>query len=68
MNFFMKKYGISEKGNYYIPKQTEKGVIIEDNDSNLSDMRKSLKSGMFTLADMQLDELSSGDSDEEDDE
>ena len=31
-------------------------------------MRKSLKSGMFTLADMQLDELSSGDSDEEDDE
>lgn len=68
LNFFMKKYGISEKGNYYIPKQTEKGVIIEDNDSNLSDMRKSLKSGMFTLADMQLDELSSGDSDEEDDE
>ena len=43
LNFFMKKYGISEKGNYYIPKQTEKGVIIEDNDSNLSDMRKSLK-------------------------
>ena len=68
LNFFMKKYGISEKGNYYIPKQTEKGGIIEDNDSNLSDMRKSLKSGMFTLADMQLDELSSGDSDEEDDE
>ena len=68
LNFFMKKYGISEKGNYYIPKQTEKGVVIEDNDSNLSDMRKSLKSGMFTLADMKLDELSSGDSDEEDNE
>lgn len=50
------------------PKANRKGVIIEDNDSNLSDMRKSLKSGMFTLADMQLDELSSGDSDEEDDE
>ena len=62
--FFTKKYGISERGNYYIPSQNEKGIIIVDDDRNLSAMRKSLKSGIYKLADMQLEELSE-DSNEE---
>lgn len=68
LNFFMKKHGTLDNGNYYMPKETEKGVIIEYNDNNLSEIKRNLKSGMFTLADMQLDDLSNGDTDEENNE
>ena len=64
----MKKHGTLDNGNYYMPKETEKGVIIEYNDNNLSEIKRNLKSGMFTLADMQLDDLSNGDTDEENNE
>lgn len=66
LNFFMKKYGITDRGNYYIPTQSEKGVTIVDDADNLARMKKSLKSGMYTLADIQLEELNDGDIDEED--
>lgn len=68
LNFFMEKYGIAEKGNYYIPTQTEKGITIVDSTDNLAKIRKSLKSGMYTLADMKLAELDNGDHDEDDNE
>lgn len=66
LNFYMQKYGIQEKGNYYIPTQTEKGITIFDSDDNLAIMKKNLKSGMYTLADMKFAELDDGDSYEED--
>lgn len=66
--FFMKEYGISERGNYYIPTQTEKGTVIVDDDNNLTAMKKSLKSGVYRLANMQLDELREEDNDEENNE
>lgn len=66
--FFMRKYGISEKGNYYIPDRTDNGIVMKSCTNNLSELKKGLKSGMYTLADLQLYELDNGDSDEEDNE
>lgn len=66
LTFFMKKYGISNRGNYYIPESTDKGIVMKNNTNNLTKMKKNLKSGMYTLANMQLKELNDGDSDEED--
>lgn len=66
--YYMEKYAIADKGNYYIPVQNEKGVTIVDRTDNLIRMKKSLKSGLYTLANKKLEELTSGDSDEEDNE
>ncbi len=66
LNFFMEKYEISNRGNYYLPSETEKGISMESCGNNLSKLRQNLKSGMFKLADMKLEELSSGDNDEDD--
>ncbi len=68
LNFFMKKYEISNRGNYYIPKITEKGIVLADSGNNLSEMKKNLKSGAYRLADMQLELLDSGDDNEENNE
>ena len=48
--------------------KNEKGVTIVDRTDNLIRMKKSLKSGLYTLANKKLEELTSGDSDEEDNE
>lgn len=66
--YYMEKYAIADKGNYYIPVQNEKGVTIVNRTDNLIRMKKSLKSGLYTLANKKLEELASGDSDEEDNE
>jgi predicted ATPase len=66
--YYMEKYAIADKGNYYIPVQNEKGVTIVNRTDNLIRMKKSLKSGLYTLANKKLEELTSGDSDEEDNE
>jgi len=66
--YYMEKYEIADKGNYYIPVQNGKGVTIIDRTDNLTKMKKSLKSGMYTLANKKLEELTSGDSGEEDNE
>ena len=68
LNFFMKRHGTSEKGNYYTPVETDKGFVMKSCTNNLSGLKKGLKSGMYTLADLQLYELDNGDSDEEDNE
>ena len=68
LNFFMKTYGISDRGNYYIPEETKNGCDMKHSENNLNEMKKSLKSGMYTLADMQLGDLDNGDFDEEDNE
>ena len=59
-------YEISKKGSYYIPVQEKEGVRIIDDSDNLKKMKKSLKSGMYTLANKKLEDLTSGDYDEED--
>ena len=66
--YYMEKYAIADKGNYYIPVQNEKGVTIVNRTDNLIRMKKSLKSGLYTLTNKKLEELASGDSDEEDNE
>ncbi|MCR5368918.1 AAA family ATPase [Eubacterium sp.] len=66
--YYMEKYEIADKGNYYIPVKNEKGVTIVDGTENLVKMKKSLKSGMYTIANMKLEELTSGDTNEEDNE
>ena len=68
LNYYMELYEITEKGNYYIPIRVENSVNIANAPDNLSKMKKSLKSGMYTLANKKLEELTSGDSDEEDNE
>ena len=60
LNFFMKKYEISDKGNYYIPDKTDNGIVMKSCTNNLSELKNGLKSGMYTLADLQLDELDNG--------
>ena len=62
LNFFMKKYDTFKYGNYYIPENTDKGVVMKSCTNNLSELKKGLKRGMYTLADLQLDELDNGDS------
>ena len=66
--YYMEKYEISDKGNYYIPISNGKSVTIVDRNDNLTKMKKCLKSGLYTLANRKLDEITSGDSDEEDNE
>ncbi len=65
LNYYMEFYEITERGNYYIPIRVENSVNIANAPDNLSKMKKSLKSGMYTLANKKLEELTSGDSDEE---
>lgn len=64
--YYMEKYEISKKGSYYIPVQEKEGVRIIDDSDNLKKMKKSLKSGMYTLANKKLEDLTNGDYDEED--
>lgn len=66
LNFFMKTYDITDRGNYYIPTKSDDGMVLADRDGNLNQIKKNLKSGAFTLADMQLKVLDSGDDNEED--
>lgn len=68
LSYFINKYGISDRGNYYIPAVTEKGVVIEDDADSLTKMKYNLKTGMYNLADMKLDDISEGVIDEEDNE
>lgn len=40
-NFFMKKYEISDKVNYYIPESTDKGVIMKSCGNDSVELKKS---------------------------
>ena len=66
LNYYMNKYEITEKGNYYIPVEDKNGVKIVDAPDNLARIKRNIKSGMFTLANKKLDDITNGDSDEED--
>lgn len=54
LNFFMKKYEISAKGNYYIPDQTEKGVVMKPYGNDAMELKKILTTGSVTLSDLKF--------------
>lgn len=55
LNFFMKKYEISDKGNYYMPESTEKGIIMKSFDNNSDELKKNLSTGTFKIADLEFE-------------
>ena len=55
LNFFMKKYEISDKGNYYMPESTEKGIIMKSFDNNSDELKKNLSAGSVKLANLEFD-------------
>jgi len=55
LNFFMKKYGIWDKGNYYMPESTEKGIIMKSFDNNSDELKRNLSTGTFKIADLEFE-------------
>ena len=54
LNFFIKKYEISDKGNYYIPETTEKGVVMKSCGNDAIELKKILTTGSVTLSDLKF--------------
>ena len=54
LNFFMKKYEISDKGNYYIPESTGKGVVMKSCGDDAIELKKVLTTGSVTLSDLKF--------------
>ncbi len=54
LNFFMKKYEISDKGNYYIPESTGKGVVMKSCGDDAIELKKALTTGSVTLSDLKF--------------
>lgn len=55
LNFFMKKYGIWDKGNYYMPESNEKGIIMKSFDNNSDELKRNLSTGTFKIADLEFE-------------
>jgi len=55
LDFFMKKHGISSKGNYYIPETTENGFIMRACGNNPDDLKQNLSAGSVKLANLEID-------------
>jgi len=54
LNFFMKKYEIADRGNYYIPEQTDKGVVMKLCENDALELKKNLTTGSVTLSDLKF--------------
>ena len=54
LNFFMKKYEVFDKGNYYIPESSEKGVIMKAYGNESLELKKVLTTGSVTLSDLKF--------------
>lgn len=54
LDFFMKKYEISERGNYYIPNKAEKGVVMQSCGNDASELKRLLATGSVTLSDLKF--------------
>lgn len=54
LNFFMKKYEINDRGNYYIPEQTDKGVVMKLCENDALELKKNLTTGSVTLSDLKF--------------
>lgn len=55
LNFFMKTYGISDRGNYYIPEETKNGYVMRSDDENLKKIKHNLSTGTFHIADLEFE-------------
>jgi ABC-type cobalamin/Fe3+-siderophores transport system ATPase subunit len=54
LDFFMKKHEILSKGNYYIPKQTDKGFKMESFGNDATELKKVLTTGSVTLSNLEF--------------
>lgn len=55
LNFFMKKYEIFDKVNYYIPERIDKGVVMKSYSYNPDELYKNLSKGTFKIADLEYE-------------
>lgn len=55
LNFFMKKYEISDRGNYYIPEETNNGYVMRHDDENLEKIMHNLSTGTFRITDLEFE-------------
>lgn len=54
LDFFMKKYELSGKGNYYIPETTENGFIMRSCGNDPDELKQNLAAGSVKLADLEF--------------
>lgn len=54
LDFFMKKYGTHDNANYYIPKETNKGYIMNSCGNDALELKKNLSEGSVTLSDLKF--------------
>ena len=67
LRFFTEKYGIAERGSFYITKMTEGGYAIDEEDNSLQNIMKSLSQPEFDLSDMKFEfEMEQNHEDEDD--
>lgn len=55
LNFFMYKYNITHRGNFYTTQQSKNGFIISETDNALQDLMKNLSEPSFKLADWKFE-------------
>lgn len=55
LKFFIDKYGITERGNFYTPQKSKYGFIITETDDALYDSMDSLSKSSFELARMKME-------------
>lgn len=55
LNFFMKKYDISDRGNYYTPEQRDNSYIIKEIDDSYGKLLQNLSKGTLIMADMEYE-------------
>lgn len=67
LKFFTEKYGIPERGNFYITRKTEGGYAIDEEDNTLESLMASLAQPVFDLSDMKFEfEMEQNHEDEDD--
>jgi len=54
LDFFMKKYDTSQYGNYYIPENTDKGIVLKSYGNDSLELKKVLTTGSITLSDLKF--------------
>ena len=55
LNFFMKKHGIFDKGNYYMPASTEKGIVMQSFGNDPDELKRNLSTGTFRIVDLEYE-------------
>ena len=55
LDFYMKKYEILEKSNFYIPENVEKGVIMKYCGNDSINLKKILTTGSITLSNLKFE-------------